>query len=87
MAVIKEDGKLVDSNYIDENYKGRSVLLAFNGEKLPIELGYLVYSSDATTYDEGRADQLTLMNLLANELKFDGVLSSGWEGIDELCIL
>ena len=87
MAVIKENGMLVDSSYINENYKNRSVLLAFNGKEMAVGEGYLVYSSDATTLEEARADQFALINILVNELKRDGMLSSGWGGIEELCIL
>jgi len=87
MAVVREDGRYVNSLYIDENYEGRSVLLSFNGEKLPIGYGYLAYSSDAKTYDETRADQSALLKLLVNELKADGKITSGWGGDDKLCVL
>jgi len=87
MAIIKEDGRYVNSLYIDENYEGRSVLLSFNGEKLPIGHGYLVYSSNAKTDDEERTDTKTLLRLLVDELKADGKLTSGWGGDDKLCVL
>jgi hypothetical protein len=84
MAVIRENGKLVDSKFINDNYKGRSVLLAFNGENLPVGQGYLVYSSDASTTEEARADQIALGNLLVREFNADGILSSGWGGVEDL---
>jgi len=87
MAIVREDGKMVDSLYIDENFTGRSVLLSFNGEKLPIGRGYLVYSSNAQSYDEERADKKALLRLLADEFKADGILTSGWGGDDKLCVL
>jgi len=87
MAVVKEDGRYVNSLYIDENYEGRSVLLSFNGEKVPIGYGYLAYSSNAETDEETRADQSALLKLLVNELKADGKLTSGWGGDDKLCVL
>jgi len=87
MAIVREDGKLVDSLYIDENFTGRSVLLSFNGEKLPIGHGYLAYSSNAETYEEERADKSALLRLLVDELKADGILTSGWGGDDKLCVL
>ena len=87
MAVVKEDGRFVNSLYIDENYEGRSVLLSFNGEKLPIGHGYLVYSSNAETDDEERADTSALLKLLVGELKADGKITSGWGGDDKLCVL
>ena len=87
MAIVKEDGRYVNSLYIDEHYEGRSVLLSFNGEKLPIGYGYLVYSSDASTNDETSADQSALLKLLVNELKADGKVTSGWGGDDKLCVL
>ena len=87
MAVIKEDGRYVNSLYIDENYEGRSVLLSFNGEKVPIGYGYLAYSSDAKTEEEDRADTKALLRLLVDELKADGKLTSGWRGDDKLCVL
>ena len=87
MAIVREDGKLVDSLYIDENFTGRSVLLSFNGEKLPIGRGYLAYSSNAETDEETRTDQSALLRLLVDELKADGILTSGWGGDDKLCVL
>jgi hypothetical protein len=87
VAIVKEDGRYVNSLYIDENYEGRSVLLSFNGEKLPIGYGYLVYSSDAKTDDEINTDDSTLLKLLVNELKADGKITSGWGGDDKLCVL
>ena len=87
VAIIREDNRLVDSAYLNENYDKRSVLLVFNGEKLPVGQGYLAYSSNATTSDEARADQVRLGDLLVNMFDSDGKLSSGWGGIEELCIL
>ena len=87
MAVVKEDGRYVNSLYIDENYEGRSVLLSFNGEKVPIGYGYLAYSSNAESEDEDRADTKVLLRLLVDELKADGKLTSGWGGDDKLCVL
>ena len=87
MAIVREDGRYVNSLYIDEHYEGRSVLLSFNGEKLPIGYGYLAYSSDAKTYDETRDDQSALLKLLVHELKADGIVTSGWGGDDKLCVL
>jgi len=87
MAVVREDNRLVDTLYIEENYTDRGVLLIFNGERLPVGQGYLAYSSNATTIEEAHADQITLIDLLVNEFNSDGKLSSGWGGIDELCIL
>ncbi|MDR2571314.1 MAG: hypothetical protein LBD23_13645 [Oscillospiraceae bacterium] len=87
MAIVREDGRYVNSLYIDENYEGRSVLLSFKGEKLPIGYGYLTYSSDAKTDDETRADQSVLLRLLVDELKADGKITSGWGGDDKLCVL
>jgi len=87
MAIVREDGRYVNSLYIDENYEGRCVLLSFNGEKLPIGYGYLVYSSNAETDDEIRSDQSALLRLLVDELKADGKLTSGWGGDDKLCVL
>jgi len=87
VAIVREDGRYVNSLYIDENYEGRSVLLSFNGEKLPIGYGYLAYSSNAKTDDETRADQSVLLRLLVNELKADGKVTSGWGGDDKLCVL
>ena len=87
MAIVKEDGRFVNSLYIDENYEGRSVLLSFNGEKLPIGYGYLAYSSNAETDDEIGDDQSALLRLLVNELKADGIVTSGWGGDDKLCVL
>ena len=87
MAVVREDGRYVNSLYIDENFEGRSVLLSFNGEKLPIGYGYLAYSSDAKTEEETSADQSVLFKLLVEELKADGKVTSGWGGDDKLCVL
>jgi len=87
VAIVREDGRYVNSLYIDENYEGRCVLLSFNGEKLPIGYGYLVYSSNAETDDEIRTDQSALLRLLVDELKADGKLTSGWGGDDKLCVL
>ena len=87
MAIVKEDGRYVNSLYIDENYEGRSVLLSFNGEKLPIGYGYLAYSSNAETDDEMSADDSALLRLLVDELKADGKVTSGWGGDDKLCVL
>ena len=87
MAVIKEDGRYVNSLYIDDNFEGRCVLLSFNGEKLPIGYGYLAYSSNAESEDETRADQSVLLRLLVDELKADGKVTSGWGGDDKLCVL
>ena len=87
MAIVKEDGRFVNSLYIDENYEGRSVLLSFNGEKLTIGHGYLVYSSNAETVEEERADTKALLRLLVDELKADGKITSGWGGDDKLCVL
>jgi len=87
MAIVREDERYVNSLYIDENYEGRSVLLSYKGEKLPIGYGYLAYSSDAKTYDETRADQSALLKLLVDELKADGIVTSGWGGDDKLCVL
>jgi len=87
MAIVREDGRLVDSLYIDENFTGRSVLLSFNGEKLAIGRGYLAYSSNAETREEERSDKRALLRLLADELKADGILTSGWGGDDKLCVL
>jgi len=87
VAIVKEDGRYVNSLYIDENYEGRSVLLSFNGEKLPIGYGYLAYSSNAETDDEMSADDSALLRLLVDELKADGKVTSGWGGDDKLCVL
>ena len=87
MAVVKESGELVDSAYINENYNGCSVLLVFKGKRLPVGQGYLVYSSNAETPDEARTDQTRLGDILTKEFGSDGVLSSGWGGVADLCTL
>ena len=87
MAVVRENGNLVDSEHINNNYGGRSVLLVFNGKRLPVGQGYLAYSSNATTWDEARADQIMLGDLLVSEFDSDGILSSGWGGVADLCTL
>jgi hypothetical protein len=87
MAIIKENGTLVDSKHVNEKYKGRSVLLVFNGKRLPVGQGYLAYSSDAKTLDEARKDQIQLRDLLVTEYMSDGILSSGWGGVADLCTL
>jgi hypothetical protein len=87
MALVREDGRLVDCGIINSEYNGRSVLLVYNGKKLPVGNGYIVYSSDATTREDALADQIELGDLLVKEYKSDGILSSGWGGIADLCTL
>jgi hypothetical protein len=86
MVIKEQDRKRVDQNYLDDKFRGRCVLLLFNGEKLPMGEGYLAYTSNATSLVERSADTRELMRLLVEEHNSDGIISSGDTGGELLFI-
>jgi hypothetical protein len=77
MALIKQDGRKVTQEYIDEHFHTKSVLLLYHGEVFT-DGGYLEFSSNASTTEEAERDTQDMIELLVNKYKSDGILASGF---------